>query len=108
MNKKLWVILLILTFMLGSVSGFWSKPASANTGSERRVMLCAAEPWSDDFPGANNPSPPDTSGLNLTGNQVKPQSVQQNTTPKRTDYRVENLFHHILHTLWGMIFPESF
>ncbi len=45
MNRKLWVVLLVLTFMLGSLSGLWLKPAQANTGEERRVMLCVAEPW---------------------------------------------------------------
>ena len=43
--KKLLVVLLVLAFVLGSGSGFWSKPAVAHTGKERRVMLCIAEPW---------------------------------------------------------------
>lgn len=58
MIKRLWIVLLVLTFMLGSVSSFWSKPGLANTGEERRVMLCAAEPWNDWWDKATPPSPP--------------------------------------------------
>jgi len=106
MNRKLWVGLLVLTFMLGSVSGFWSKPASANTGSER--LLCAAEPWNNDLCQSGNPSPPDTSGLSNIGNQARLQNTQQNATPKRAESGASNLFHRLLHILWGVIFPESF
>jgi len=108
MNRKFWVGLLVLTFVLGPVSGFWAKPAQANTGSERRVMLCAAWPWSDDLPMANNPTPPDTSGLSTAGTQVKMQANHQNSVPNKPSSRDRNLFHLLLHTLWGMIFPESF
>ncbi len=108
MIRKLWVGLLVLVIVVGLASSFWLKPAQANTGDERRVMLCAAEPWDDDFPGANNPSPPDTSGLSPTGTQVKMQNAQQSSPPKKADSRARNFFHRILHTLWGMIFPESF
>ncbi len=45
MIRKLWVVLLVLAFLLGSISGFWLKPTLANTGEERKVMLCVAEPW---------------------------------------------------------------
>jgi len=105
MDKKLWVVVLVLTFMLGSMSSFWSKPAQANTGP--KILLCTAEPWSDDFPGAKNPSPPDTSGLNTTENQVRIQSSQKSSTPNSTDSEITNLSHRFLRTLWGMIFPES-
>jgi len=43
--KKSFVVLLLLAFVLGPVSGFWSRPVLANTGEERKVMLCIAEPW---------------------------------------------------------------
>jgi len=43
--KKLLIVLLVLAFILCSMSGFWSRPVSANTGEERRVMHCVAEPW---------------------------------------------------------------
>ncbi len=108
MNRKIWVGLLVLAFMLGSVSGFWSKPVVANTGSERRVMLCAAEPWHNDLYQSGNPTPPDTSGLSTTENQVKLQNAQQSSPPNKTDSRARNLFYRILHTLWGVIFLESF
>ncbi len=106
--KKLWVVLLVLSFILGSVSGFWSKPAQANTGDERRVMLCAAEPWNNDFYQSGNPTPPDSSGLGTTGNQVKIQDARQNSTFNRSNSRARNLFHRILRALWGVIFSESF
>ena len=106
--KKLLLGLLILAFVLGPVSGFWSRPVLANTEEELKVDHCVAWPWNDDFPGANNPSPPDTSGLNNAGNQVRMQNSQQNTTTKKTDPKDMNLFHLILHTLWEVIFPASF
>jgi len=108
MMRKLWVVLLVLIFIVGSVGGFWSRPVSANTGSERRVMLCAAEPWNDDLPMANNPIPPDTSALSNTGNRVRMQNAQQSSAPNKTDSKTRNLFYRTLRTLWGMIFPESF
>jgi len=106
MMRKLWVVLLVLTIMLGPVSGFWSKPAQANTGP--KISLCAAEPWDNDFCQSGNPSPPDTSGLSNIGNQARLQNTQQNATPNKTDSRVSNFFHRILRALWGVIFPESF
>jgi len=84
MNKKLLVVLLVLTFVLGSVSVFWSKPVSASTGEERRVMLCAAWPWSDE--DWNTVTPPPSSDQDSTysptnsagsGDMPKPQKVQQ-------------------------------
>jgi len=60
MDKKLWVVLLVLTFMLGSMSSFWSKPAQANTGP--KILLCTAEPWSDG--GWNKVTPPPNSDQN--------------------------------------------
>jgi len=106
MNRKIWIGLLVLVVLLGPISSFWVKPAQANTGSER--LLCAAEPWHDDFPGVNNSSPPDTSGLSNAGNQVRMQNAQQSSVANKPDSRARNLFHRIFHTLWGMIFPESF
>lgn len=108
MNRRLLVVLLVLTFVLGSVSSFWSKPASANTGEERRVMLCAAWPWNNDLCQSGNPSPPDTSGLSNIGNQARLQNTQQNATPKRAESGASNLFHRLLRTLCGVLFPESF
>ena len=109
MIRKFWVGLLILTFMLGSLNIFWSKPAQANnTEEKRRECVCAAWPWDNDFPGANNPSPPDTSGLGTAQSQIKLQNAQQSSASNKTDSRARNLFHHILHTLWGVIFPEPF
>ncbi len=84
MNRKFWIGLLVLTFVFGPVGGFWSKPVSANTGSERRVMLCTAWPWSDwEWNKASPPSPSGSdstySSVNFTnsGVRVKPQKVQQ-------------------------------
>jgi len=106
--KKLLVVLLVLAFVIGSGSGFWSKPAVAHTGKERRVMLCTAWPWDNDFYQSDNPSPPDTSTLSTAENQVKMQNGQKNPTSDRTDSRARNPFHRILCALWGVIFPESF
>jgi len=106
MNRKLCVGLLILTFILGSGGGFWSKPAQANTGP--KISLCAAEPWDNDFCQSSNPSPPDTSALSNTGNRDSMQNAQQSSASNKTDSRVSNFFHRILRALWGVIFPESF
>jgi len=113
--KKLLVGLLLLAFMLGFVSGFWSRPVLANTGSERRVMHCIAWPWSDDFPGASNPSHPNSSGSSNVENPGEMRNVQKNPTADRTDSRElkqkpanRNHFHHILYAFWEVIFPESF
>jgi len=95
--KKLLVVLLVLIFMLGSVGGFWSKPISANTGSERRVMLCAAEPWSDG--GWSKATPPQPSGSDSTdssanftnsGVMVEPQKIQWK--PQKTFWTRVQLF----------------
>lgn len=45
MRKKLWTVLLLLTFVLGSVSIFWSKPVLSEPETKRKVYLCVAEPW---------------------------------------------------------------
>jgi hypothetical protein len=42
--KKLLVVLLVLTFMLGSISIFQSKQVLSHT--ESKIYHCAAEPWS--------------------------------------------------------------
>ena len=83
MNRKLWVGLLVLVILLGPVRGFWAKPAVANTGSERRVMLCTAWPWDDgDWNKANPPSPSGSdstySSVNFTnsGVRVEPRKIQ--------------------------------
>ena len=106
MLKKLMVGLLGLVILLGPVSGLRTRPAVANTGP--KILLCAAEPWHDDFPGANNSSPPDTSGLSTIEAKVKMQNTQQSSIVNRPDSRTKNFLYRILHTLWGMIFPESF
>jgi len=105
MDKKLWVVLLVLTFMLGSMSSFWSKSAQANTGP--KILLCTAEPWHNDFYHSGNPTPPDTSGLNATENQARIQSSQQSSIPNSTGSGTSNLLHRVLRTLWGVIFLES-
>ena len=111
--KKLLLVLLLLAFMLGSISIFQSKQVLSHT--ESKIYHCAAEPWHDDFPGANNPSPPDTSGLNNVENPFEMRNVQKNPTVARTDSRElrrksvdRSHLLHILRALWGVIFPESF
>jgi len=84
MNRRFWVVLLLLAFLLGSGSGFWSKPAWANSEEERKVCVCAAWPWNEgDW---NTVTPPPTSNQNSTystansarlGDKVEPQRVQQ-------------------------------
>ncbi len=64
MVKKSLVGLLVLVVLLGPISGFWPKPAQANTGNERRVMLCAAWPWHDE--GWNSATPPPPSNQTLS------------------------------------------
>ncbi len=71
MNRKFWVGLLVLVIVLGPVGGFWAKPAQANTGSERRVMLCAAWPWSEGDWNSATPHPP--------SNQTLPYPSAKNT-----------------------------
>ena len=113
--KKLLVGLLVLAFMLGFVSGFWSRPVLANTGSERRVMHCIAWPWSNDFPGASNPSHPNSLRSSNIENPGEMRNVQKNPIADRTDSRElrrksvdRSHLLHILHSLWEVIFPESF
>ena len=115
MIRKLWIVLLVLTLMLGSAGTFWSKSALANTGKERRVMLCTAEPWHKDFPGVSNPSHPNSSGSSNIENSVEMRNVQKNPTAARTDSRElrrksvdRSHLLHILRELWIVIFPESF
>ena len=61
MKRKLLVVLPVLTFALGSVSIFWPRPASANTGEELKVYHYAAEPWDDwDWNSVTSPSTPDS------------------------------------------------
>jgi hypothetical protein len=112
--KKLLVGLLVLAFVLGPVSGFWSRPVLANTEEERKVYHCAAWPWNDDFPGVSNPSHPNSSGSSNVENSVEMRDVQKSPTAARTDSRElrrksvdRSHFHRILHALWGVIFPES-
>jgi len=84
MNRKILVGLLVLVIVLGSVGGFWARPAQANTGNERRVMLCAAEPWHEGEWNKVAPPPPwnvtpanfPTDSLN-TGDRPGLQMVQQ-------------------------------
>jgi len=104
MMRKLWVGLLVLAFVLGPVSSFWSKPASANTGEER--LLCAAWPWSDG--GWNKVAPPPPSGPNSTyssvnstnsGVMVEPQKVQWK--PQKTFWTRVQLFLFNLKLLLG-------
>ncbi len=86
MIKRLWIVLPVLTFMLGSVSTFWSKPALANTGAEGRVMHCAAWPWHDG--GWDKVTPPPNSDQNpanlstnstrfRSGDKPEPQKLRQ-------------------------------
>jgi hypothetical protein len=71
--KKICVVLLVLTIMLGSVSIFWSKPAQANTGAERRVMLCA-EPWhGGEWNKVTPPPSSDQNPVNSSTNSVRPE-----------------------------------
>jgi len=105
MNKRLWVGLLVLTFMLGSVSGFWSKPASANTGEERKVCVCAAEPWHGGWNKATPPPTPDPkftySSANSArpGDKVEPQRVQQK--PQKSFWSRLQFFLFNLNLLFG-------
>ena len=108
MSRKFWVGWLILTFMLGSLNIFWSKPAQANTEEKRRECVCAAEPWHNDFFHSGNPTPLDTSALGAAQNQVKLPNAEQSSTPNRVYSRDRNLFHRILQKIWGVIFLESF
>ena len=71
MNRKIWIGFLVLVILLGPVGGFWAKPAVANTGSERRVMLCTAEPWSEGEWNSATPPPP--------SNQTLPYPSAKNT-----------------------------
>jgi hypothetical protein len=86
MDKKLWVVLLVLTFMLGSMSSFWSKPAQANTEEKRRECVCAAWPWHDGgwdkvTPPPNSDQNPANSSTNSTrfssGDKPEAQKVRQ-------------------------------
>jgi len=72
MSKKFWVGLLILTFVLGSLNLFWSKPAQANTEEKRRECVCAAEPWHDwEWNKATPPPSSDQNPANSSTNSVK-------------------------------------
>jgi len=106
MIKKLCVVLLVLIILLGPVGGFWSKPARANTGSERRVMLCAAWPWEDGgWSSATSPSSSDSdstySSANPTkpGDKVEPQRVQQK--PQKSFWSRLQFFLFNLKLLFG-------
>ena len=115
MNRRLWIVLLLLTVMLGSSGIFWLKPALSNTESSvDEVEECPAEPWDDDFYQSGNPSHPDYPTLNNAQSQVKTQNVQKSFTAEKINpgglrwKSVDrNCFHRILHTLWEVIFPES-
>jgi hypothetical protein len=111
--KKLLVVLLILTFMLGSISIFQSKQVFSHT--ESKIYHCAAWPWHDDFPGASNPSHPNSSRSSNAENPGEMRNVQKNPTATRTDSRElrrksvdRSHLLHILCALWEVIFPESF
>ena len=84
MDKKLWVVLLVLTFMLGSTSSFWSKPTLANTGPN--VMHCTAWPWSDG--GWNKATPPLNSDQNPANSLTNP--VQSGDKPEPQKVRQES------------------
>jgi len=87
MNRKLWVGLLVLIILLGPVSSFWSKPATANTGSERRVMLCAAEPWHDE--DWNKAIPPPPSGPDSTYSSVNSTNPGAMVEPRKVEQRAQ-------------------
>lgn len=115
MNRRLWIVLLLFTVMLGSSGIFWSKPALSNTESSvDEVEECPAEPWDDDFYQSSSPSHPGYQTLNNAQSQVKTQNVQKsfiaekiNPGGLRRKSVDRNRFHGILHTLWEVIFPES-
>jgi len=93
MTKKLWIVLLILTFVLGSLNIFWSKPAQANTGEERRVMRCTAEPWDDG--GWNKVTPPPNSDQNPANSLTNPvQSVDKPELQKVRQKSERSLWFH--------------
>ena len=105
MNKVL-VFLLVLTFMLGPVSWFWSKPAVANTGAERRVMLCTAEPWNDEewntvtpHPGSNQNSANSSANSARPADKPEPQKAQQK--PQKSSWSQFRLFLFDLKALFG-------
>jgi len=100
MMRKLWVGLLVLAFVLGPVSGFWSKPVVAHT--EDRRLLCAAWPWSDE--DWNKATPPPTSNQDSTYSstnpvQPKPQNLRQK--PKKSSWSRLQLFLFNLKLLFG-------
>jgi len=103
--KKICVVLLVLTIMLGSVSIFWSKPAQANTGAERRVMLCA-EPWhGGEWNKVTPPPPPDPNSTYSSansarpGDKLEPQRVQQK--PQKSLWSRVQFFLFNLKLLFG-------
>ncbi len=88
MVKKFSVGLLVLVVLLGPISSFWVKPAQANTGDERRVMLCAAWPWEDGGwsmatpPGSDqNPATSPTNSVRSAG---KPELQKVQRKPQKS------------------------
>jgi len=103
MNKKLRVVLLLLTFMLGSVGFLGPKRALCNTGPD--VALCAAEPWSGGWNKATPPPPPDpnstysSANSDRPGDKVEPQRVQQK--PQKSFWSRLQFFLFNLNLLFG-------
>jgi len=104
--KKLLVGLLVLTFVLGPVSGFWSRSVLANTEEERKVYHCVAEPWNDEE--WNKAIPPPGSDQNPTnspansvrpGEKPEPQKAQQK--PQKSPWSQFRLFLFDLKALFG-------
>jgi len=106
MSKKFWVGLLILTFVLGSLNLFWSKPAQANTEEKRRDCVCAAEPWHEgEWNKATPPTGSDQNQAYSSANSVKPRDkvdprkVQQK--PQRSFWSGVQFFLYNLKLLSG-------
>jgi hypothetical protein len=90
MIRKLWIILLAVTFVLGSVSTFWSKPALANTEEERKVCVCVAEPWSGGE--WNKSTPPPSSDHNSNCSSADPAKLGDKLEGQRVRQRPQRSF----------------
>jgi len=104
--KKTLVGLLVLAFVLGPVSGFWSRPVLANTGEELKVYHCAAWPWDDgDWNTVTPPPTPDSNSTyslaNPTRSGDKPQLRKAQQKPQKSFWSQFGLFLFDLKALFG-------
>ncbi len=84
MIRRLLVGLLVLVIVVGLASSFWSRRAVANTGSERRVMLCVAEPWNEgDWNSATSHPPSDQTLSHPSAKNANSEHIFELQKPKQ-------------------------